>query len=162
MTPDILLHLIIRPAGVLLKVEADINPSRLAERMLLAIAIQESGLRHRVQMGGGPARGLWQFEAGGGVAGVLRHPATRDHAKRLCERLLTPPGTAAVHMAISDNDLLACCFARLLLWSDPRALPATADDGWATYLRCWRPGKPHPRTWFNAWTIADAIIEVTP
>jgi len=157
MTPEILLHVVIRPTLALLQAEAGIQVDRRAERMLIAIALQESGLRHRVQMGGGPAHGLWQFEKGGGVAGVLSHPATRARAARLCALLLTPAGTVEVHTAISDNDLLACGFARLLLWSDPRPLPDTQIAGWACYLRNWRPGKPHERTWAGHWATAEGV-----
>ena len=55
-----------------------------AVHLLLAIGLQESGLCERCQIidggGKGPARGLWQFERGGGVVGVLTHPLTRTHA----------------------------------------------------------------------------------
>ena len=59
--------------------------------MLLAIGLQESRLTHRRQIGG-PARGLWQFERGGGVAGVLRHAASRDHALSVCDARRVAPG----------------------------------------------------------------------
>ena len=45
--------------------------------------------------------------------------------------------------------VLACAAARLLLFTDPRRLPALgdADDAWRLYLRTWRPGRPHRATW---------------
>jgi len=47
------------------------------------------------------------------------------------------------------NDTLAACMARLLLYTDPRALPATGeqDAAWEYYIRNWRPGMPHPQSW---------------
>ena len=50
--------------------------SREAVVMLLAIGLQESLFRYRRQMANGPARGFWQFEKMGGVAGVLQHRTT--------------------------------------------------------------------------------------
>jgi hypothetical protein len=126
-----------------------------ARVMLLAIAGQESGLRYRAQVGG-PARGLWQFERGGGVRGVLNHPATAKVAARACAELLIPATEVSVHPALEDNDDLACVFARLLLLSDPAPLPAMdqPDTGWGYYERNWRPGKPHRQTWAEKWRDA--------
>ena len=53
-----------------------------ARAMLKAIALQESRFEHRKQIGG-PARGFWQFEQGGGVRGVLNHPYSREHIRRI-------------------------------------------------------------------------------
>lgn len=123
--------------------------------MLLAIGRQESRFEHRYQLplrkGGpkGPARGFWQFERGGGVKGVLEHPATAALARIACMRAGVKPVPMDVWQRLETDDILACTFARLLLWSDPRSLPALgdADGAWACYLRNWRPGKPHPQTW---------------
>lgn len=111
-----------------------------AEAMLLAIGLQESLLIHRRQLGG-PARGLWQFEAAG-VRGVLQHPASREHADALCAARGVEPTTAAVYAAIGRDDILAAAIARLLLWTDPSPLPEIDDheSAWALYLRTWRPG----------------------
>jgi hypothetical protein len=53
--------------------------------------------------------------------------------------------------AMTYHDLLAATAARLLLWIDPAPLPGPdangAEQGWAIYLRRWRPGKPHPTVW---------------
>lgn len=116
--------------------------------MLLAIANQESRFQHRKQVGG-PARGLWQFELGGGVAGVMAHRATAGHVSRVLEELLYPRLPGAVYDALSHNDTLACVFARLLLWTLPGALPGPDDPeaGWKQYISGWRPGKPHRGTW---------------
>lgn len=123
--------------------------------MLLAIGLQESRFRERVQLVGrpprpvGPARGFWQFERGGGVTGVLSHPATKFYARGVCAMRGIAAEARAVHDALGSDDLLGVAFARLLLFSDPRSLPAPGDveAAWNYYLRNWRPGKPHRATW---------------
>lgn len=137
-----------------------IRSDRRAEVMLLAIAGQESGFRARAQViaggGKGPARGLWQFERGGGVVGVLQHRATAKAAQTVCDALLVPVDPINVHAALEQNDVLACAFARLLLWTDPGSLPGEQTAGWQCYLRNWRPGKPHPEVWPARWNAAAA------
>lgn len=119
-----------------------------ARAMLLAIGLQESGFIHRVQVGG-PAHGFWQFEKGGGVRGVLGHAATQPLIHSVCDVLRYPPTEAGCYAAIVHNDVLACAFARLLLWTVPGALalPHEPQKGWTQYLSGWRPGKPHPEKW---------------
>lgn len=121
--------------------------SPAARAMLFAIGMQESRFAHRRQIRG-PARGWWQFERGG-VRGVLEHPASRSTAEQVCSMLNYPATVDAVYEAIEHNDMLACAFARLLLWRLPEPLPMAdnEDEGWCQYLDCWRPGKPHRHTW---------------
>lgn len=90
----------------------------------------------------GPARGLWQFEAGGGIHGVLTHKKTRDHIRIICDHYNVPATAKACWEAVENNDVLAACFARLLLWSDPLPLPKInePESAWDLYLRTWRPG----------------------
>ena len=150
---------IIEPA---LRILPPMMTSDGAKAMLLAIGMQESRLTHRKQIGG-PAMGLWQFERGGGVAGVLRHPATRGHAATVCWRLGNAGTTASVYHQLEHDDVLAACFARLLLWTLPGALPAR--DGvvgaWDQYIAAWRPGKPHRHTWDDfyreAWEVVNGL-----
>ncbi|WXL23905.1 hypothetical protein WG219_11115 [Ectopseudomonas mendocina] len=131
-----------------------------AEVMLLAITRQEDPEQRRRQWPKGPARGLWQFEQGGGVRGVLNHPATRDIAVRVCGVRGVQPSPEAVMIAIIIDDVLAAAFARLLLWSDPKRLPKANDPqgAWDLYIRTWRPGKPHPEKWPG--NYAAAVREV--
>lgn len=124
-----------------------------AIRMLLAIGLQESLFKYREQTGG-PARGFWQFESGGGVKGVLTHPSSRDLAIALCKARGIEPTQDAVYRALPHDDILAAGFARLLLWTDPKPLPMTSEDGWNYYQRVWRPGKPHPEKWTANWIAA--------
>lgn len=128
-------------------------PAEMWEReafaMLTAIGLQESRFTFRRQYPNGPARGFWQFEMGG-VEGVLEHRATRSHAADVCAALGYGRADArSIHLAIEHNDALACCFARLLLWTDPRPLPnmTRPNDGWLQYLATWQPGKPHASAW---------------
>src|ERR1700729_1154720 len=86
------------------------QPSDDARRLMLCIALQESGpgLSARYQNSPattpGPARGWWQFEQGGGVAGVLQHAASRTMAAEACSRVTVVPQPAAVWRAIEGND----------------------------------------------------------
>lgn len=142
----------IDPAMALLPSKMDSAEARV---MLLAIGFQESRMQQRRQLVGnpptptGPAKGLWQFERGGGVVGVMTHPATMPHARALCEARGVQWMAAQVWDALQHDDVLAAGLARLLLWSDAGPLPCVTDEaaGWALYLRTWRPGKPHPQTW---------------
>lgn len=116
--------------------------SPVAEVMLLAIGLHESAFVYRVQKGNGPARGFWQFEKNGGVLGVLQHASTARYAASLCVLRQVKPTPTEVHRALAEDDLLACGFARLLLYSDPRSLPAIGAEqpAFEYYLRNWRPG----------------------
>ena len=128
-----------------------------AKAMLFAIGMQESRFRHRRQVGG-PARGFWQFELGGGVRGVLNHPSTSHHIKAILDVLQYDNEPLNSYQAIEHNDILACCYARLLLWSLPQSLPmkGATERAWNMYLSAWRPGKPHRSTWdafyLEAWS----------
>lgn len=124
-----------------------ILPARMrsdeAEVMLLAIGLQESLFVHRRQLGGGPARSFWQGERGGGmVQGVRTHEATDQYATLLYCARGVEPNNEAIWKAIEHDDVLAAGLARLLLWSDPKALPETheVDEAFDLYIRTWRPG----------------------
>lgn len=124
-----------------------------ARIMLRAIALQESRMAHRAQIvdggGKGPARGLWQFERGGGVKGVLSHSASKRYAQSVCLARGIEADPRTVWQELETDDVLAAAMARLLLWTDPAPLPAIGDvsTSWETYTRTWRPGKPHFKTW---------------
>jgi hypothetical protein len=159
MSPAVALRLFVDPTLALLG-EMGLPPSLEARRMLLAIAGQESGYLWRRQQGTGPARGLWQFERGGGVTGVLTHKASRPYALLLCQVLLVPAQPGPAWDALEYNDVLACGFARLLLLTDPHPLPTERDAGWDYYERNWRPGKPRPQMWRENWSAASAAVGV--
>ena len=145
MTLDEITKSAINPALALLPRAMDKPQARV---MLLAIGLQESRFTHLEQIGG-PARGFWQFEKGGGVKGVMNHPSTSAMAKAICADSGVPFDRTIVYQTLAKNDELAAAFARLLLWTDPKSLPSKddAEAGWELYARTWRPGKPHRQTW---------------
>ena len=133
-----------------------------AVAMLYAIGLQESRFQYRRQLGNGPARGLWQFERGGGVHGVITHAASRYWVASLCRARGVKFQTQAVYAALEFDDVFAAGIARLLLFTDPRKLPALGepDAAWNLYARVWRPGKPHRKTWPEAHAAANAAMPV--
>lgn len=137
-----------------------------ARVMLLAIGLQESRLVHRRQIVNGkpigPAKGLWQFERGGGCAGVVGHPASRFWMSKVCEARGVPFNATGIWNALETDDVLAAAAARLLLFTDPRKLPGIHDarEAWNLYIRTWRPGKPHRHTWDDLHAQAVAAVEV--
>lgn len=135
----------IRQGLALLPPQMGTRPTRI---MLIAINGQENPRRLEQQVGG-PARGDYQFEKGGGVKGVMTHAASKDHCKTVCKARGVQFDADAIYEAIGTDPILAAALARLLLWTDPKPMPAAGDEkgGWALYERVWRPGKPHPDRW---------------
>ncbi len=125
--------------------------------MLLAIGFQESGFAHRKQVGG-PARGFWQFEEGGGVNGVLSHRVTKPIIEPILPVLIVKPWEC--YDALEQNDVLAYIFARLLLWTHRLPLPKRGEPSiaWKQYLDTWRPGRPHSEVWEGNFARAWALI----
>lgn len=159
MTPAQFLTDCVNPGLALLPPRLDGTAPRM---WLTTIAQQESGLAHRWQIVDpddpakkGPARGLLQFENGtwetrGGIWGVYLHPATRLLLKALCDRVNLSFVPYAIWDRLDKDDALAVAIGRLLLLTDPYALPEPDDDdgGWRMYAdRLWKPGKPHRSTW---------------
>jgi hypothetical protein len=136
--------------------------STRARVQIVATGLQESQLTHRRQLVGnpprpvGPAKGLWQFERGGGCKGVVSHPASRYWMRGVCDALDVDFTATAIWNAIESNDVLACAAARLLLFTDPKPLPFLADEreAWRLYMRTWRPGKPRKGTWAGVYSQA--------
>lgn len=127
-----------------------------ARVLMTAIGLQESRFDHSDQLEKdgtntvlGPALGFWQFERGGGVKGVMEHPASKNYARDVCAQLGIDWDRRIIWEALKDSPALASVFARLLLYTDPRPLPELHDvDGaWDYYVRNWRPGRPHRSTW---------------
>lgn len=127
-----------------------------AKQQEIAISKQESNWSDRWQIVDrkrpnlkGPARGLLQFERGGGVKGVMEHPASREYAREAVAACGVAWNRDAVWQALETRDDLAFAFGRLLLLTDPKPLPALGDEQGAfeCYVRNWRPG---------AWARGDA------
>lgn len=168
--PDPLLAELIRdalnPAMALLPPAWDTPAAR---RFVLCAVLQESRGVYRFQLprkpGGtkGPARGLAQFEENGGVKGVLEHPASAGWARTVCAARKVTPTKNAVWARLETDDVLAMAFARLLLRTDPKAVPTTAQAGWEAYAdRLWRPGSPHRDTWDGFWLRAGYAVGLEP
>ena len=154
--------MIVNPIPDIIDPAARLLPSMDSPRariMLLAIGLQESRFERRRQIKG-PARGFWQFESGGGVRGVLLHKASAYDAAKVCHARGVGRSTREVYDRLEHDDILACCFARLLLYTDPRPLPmiGDVDASWDYYERNWRPGKPHPHTWTGLYERAHNIL----
>lgn len=129
-----------------------------ARVLLIAIGAQESLFQYQQQANNGPANGYWMFESKGGVKGVLEHHSTRRMAIAVCKMRGIYPHIETVHRALISDPLLACAFARLLLWTDPDPLPHNdAHKSWEYYLRIWRPGKPHPIPWLEHYAEAQRM-----
>ncbi len=79
MKPHRVLKYAIVPA--LTELAHKVEDTEMARIKLLAIALQETRLEHRRQVGSdgvedGPAMSFWQFEQRGGCRGVLQHRAS--------------------------------------------------------------------------------------
>lgn len=166
MTPTQFRAQVIEPGAAWTEDACGLTSSVAARRILLAIAIQESDLRHRRQVlaGGqpGPAKSFWQGERTGGMILVATSPkispSIRQKGEALCRAAGVLPVAMSIWNAIENHDLLAYGLARLLLWSDPHAIPETEDAAWRCYAdRLWRPGKPHRDRWVQSW--AQAVRE---
>lgn len=147
MTPETFVDTAIDPALALLPPRMD---SQEAVALLVAIALQESGLKYRRQIGG-PALGFLQWELPQ-VGLVLRHPVVGPLARKVLAELVYEPGDPPhehIHAAMEHNDILNAAFSRLLLWPDAAPLPKRGDvqGSLATHLRVWRPGRPRPLDW---------------
>lgn len=138
--------------------------SDTARGLLLCIGKQESDFATREQYGGGPAHGYWQFELGsessrGGVWGVYLHSASAGPLQYLCMRRRVPFDPEAIYESLLTDDILAAGVARLLIYTDPYALPTEEDEAWTMYAdRTWRPGKPRPEDWPTNWDAACAAM----
>ena len=162
MTPQRLIQTGIAPA--LAELEATgIKDTTDARRFLLAIALQETSLRYRRQVlaGGaqtGPAASWYQFEKGGGCVRVLTHRAVAERMKKVCADYNIEATPQGLWEGMRFNDVVASAAARLLIYTLPKGLPTTAQEGWEQYLAAWRPGKPHYSTWVANWGAATLAV----
>lgn len=139
--------------------------TRAARVCHAAFGWQETKFLHRRQLvkrngvlvEAGPACGFWQMEKTGGVSGVMNFGGlVTSKAMQVCNVRGVPWRRDDIWLALSQDDVLAAAFARLLMYTDAFKLPTTQEDAWAMYLRVWRPGRPHPEFWPDAWRFANA------
>lgn len=151
-------HIVIPGAYALLPEKMN---SPAATAMLLAIGLQESRFVYRNQARG-PAGGFWQFEDIA-VKSVVESSHTKDAIAIVLATMGYQVSIPMIQDALSNNDILACVYARLLLWAHPGPLPLRTDvnPAWAYYLACWRPGRPFSGTWAGfykqAWDITEGV-----
>lgn len=172
MTPEIFVDRVLIPGAQFAESVAGLVSTKPALQQLGTIAGQESNWTHRFQMvsgsrtAAGPARGFWQFEQGALLGssgskqwGIMVHEKTGSRLRQVCDYLDVVFDPVTIHRALEGNDELAYVCARLLLLSDPKALPANSNEGWSCYNeRTWRPGKPHPEVWPSKWSaMAKAL-----
>jgi hypothetical protein len=161
MTPELFHEIGLSPALGLLPLSMDRVQARA---MVLCICLHESGFAARRQMGNGPARSYAQFELTG-IDGVLTHLSTGGHARHFCLDLDIGPTAPAVYEAIEFHDVLAAGFARLLLWTLRRPLPARTmpDDGYAQYRQAWNPNPEKAELrrheWIGNWEHAWSVVQ---
>jgi hypothetical protein len=135
--------------------------SPLAERLMMGTAAIESDFTHFVQIGGGPARGMFQME-----------PATFED---IVNRYLAAPGNAALRRAafalarqnpprfgeLEENHRFAAALARIKYRMIPAPIPASLD-GQAHYWWDFYNGRsPHglkPTDYINRWNARCAPI----
>lgn len=167
MQPADFLSDVIVPALAILAELGGPAPSAAAERFMLAIALTESGPQLNARYQGspnptsGPAKGWWQFEQNGSL-GVLTHRASATLAIAACEACRVVTHAAPATRALEGHDMLAAMFARLLILTEPRALPGNAKEGYEQYLNLWRPGKPQGfDRWGTNWNTADETCRLS-
>lgn len=119
-----------------------VRMNSLAASVLLYATNRQENPQRLAQQVGGPAVGDYQFEKGGGVKGVMTHKASADLARAVCTARKVTFDASSIYQALKSDPILAAALARLLYYTDPKALPATGDEAgsWALYLRTWRPG----------------------
>lgn len=174
MTPIVLLRDVIVPA---LRLLGPPLATREAAVLLLAIALQESGLelKYRRQVLArrdprtgqttllpvGRALSWWQIEPPTLVDCISRHARTREALAELgtLEEILADP-----NVVLRWSELSGAVVARGIMRLDPRPLPAVGDrpGGWAFYRGCWRPGKPRPKEWPAAYAAALEAYRQAP
>lgn len=135
-----------------------------ARAQLLKTMLQEgmvNGVLRRRQLGNGPARSMLQFERGG-IAALLRHPATRELVKQVCQARHVPCTTDDIYKTLAGDDVLAFALGRLNLLWNVKPLPAINDDigSFDYYIHCWNPGafRTHPEECWKRWSQNHAEV----
>ena len=127
LDPHQLRDLVIRPTLKRLDLWTD-----AAEELVLGIAIQESGLHYLTQLGGGPARGLWQMEK-------ITHDDIWEnflHSRIKLGLRILGPYVKPDHSRLVWDLAYACAMCRAHLLRCPGELPKAGDlNGQARYWK---------------------------
>lgn len=129
--------------------------------LLVGTAAAESSLTHRVQIGGGPARGLWQMEVATGKDIFQNYLHFRpERANKVLEILITGvPGTSlglllteGVGYGLEHHDGFACAMARIHYLRDPHPIPDTLEGQAEYWLKVYnRGGKGTVEHYLTQW-----------
>lgn len=128
-----------------------------ARVLLVAIAMQETGLMTRSEVGG-TAFGFYQFMVIG-VDGVFANGETGHLAVDVAKSLQIPVDEN-FYEAVRWNDHMGTVLARLNLWPDPAPLPAIGAEAEARnyYARIWRPKIVAVQRWPAAYNAAISCV----
>lgn len=146
MNPGQLLEHVIRPTLDYLGAGGE-----SAERLILGTAAVESGFSEIVQVGGGPARGVFQCEPATENDIHQNFLAYRPHLNDLVDRLIVL-GTPEMDN-LTGNLFYATAMCRVHYLRVPEALPDTVD-GMAEYHKQYyntHKGKSTPEKFKQAW-----------
>ena len=123
--------------------------SAAAEQLVLGTAAQESHLTYRRQLGGGPARGLFQMEGATHDDIWNTYLRYKTDLKAKVEQLV--PGRAQPSVEeLVNNDKYAAAMCRIRYLRAPGAIPAAGDlagmakywkDHYNTYLGAGKPSE---------------------
>lgn len=128
---------VIRPT--LRRLEPHIPYSEAAEELLLGTAVQESRLKYLRQIGGGPARGVYQIEPATHkdiYENYLRYEAKRGLRAKVRSMAGIPkgdipwwrqPSTDQMHRQLAGNMIYATVIARIKYYRDSEPLPEAGD-----------------------------------
>ncbi len=130
-----------------------------AEQQMVGTALQESGLRSRHQIGGGPAIGLDEMETATHDdcwTNYLRyHPVLAGKIRSLLPQIPAEVAPSAEDMR--ENDAYACAMARVKYLRDPAPIPTDLDGQAAFYKRVYNgPGKATAQEYIDNWRAVDA------
>ena len=123
--------------------------TRHARITLAAIGYQESKYQSRRQI----------IKKDGKLVPEGPAASTEMAAKEVCRLCGVLPERMSVWERMQFDDVLGAAFARLLMWTDSGRIPTSESEGWAMYLRTWRPGKPHPEEWPASWRYALSVVK---
>ena len=145
------------------------NDNEVAQ--MLGTAVAESSLIHRVQIDGGPARGLWQMEPTTGVdifENYLMHYMQRDRFYALMEIWLElamrkfVPYIVDVEHHLEKYDDFACAMARIHYLRNPDPIPDTLEGQAKYWLKAYnRGGKGTVEHYLAQWDAleCDKLME---
>ena len=132
-----------------------------AEKLLMGTAAIESGFVFVTQMGGGPARGLFQMEGATFADLMDRFLAAKPHQalRTLVLSCATEDDPDADHM--KNNHAFAAAMARVKYYSVAKAIPSTLADQanyWSVYYNGVSPHGLRPADYLDRWATYCAAL----